>query len=85
MSDNIYLIIIVICVFILFRLECDYRYQDESFKHDSAKWWHIFNVVSCYDSRGGLTPVTVYRVHTLRLWSLMICQWSYVTQDDCCD
>ena len=47
-----------------------YTFHDKNFKHKTAKWWQVFNLVSCYDSRGGVTPVTVYKVYSFRLWNI---------------
>lgn len=47
-----------------------YKFYDSSYRYPAAKWWHILNVVSCYNSKGGLNPISIERVYCLRLWSL---------------
>ena len=45
-------------------------FHDKSFKHKSAKWWQVFNIVACFDFTGGLSGGgTLYKVYCLRLWS----------------
>jgi hypothetical protein len=79
--EHLHLIFAFACFLALIHMEMKYTYSDKSYKRPSAKWWHVFNIVSCYDARGGLTPLTVYRVHTLRLWNVGLTQWSYVTTE----
>ena len=58
-----------------------YYFHDKSFKHKSAKWWQVFNIVTCYDSAGGLSGGgTVYKVYCFRFYSIeltriAITQW----------
>jgi len=49
-----------------------YTFSDKSYVHASCKWWQVVNFVCVYDSRGGVQPITTYKVLCVRLWNLEV-------------
>lgn len=56
-----------------------HQFQDKSFKHKPPKWWQMFNIVNCLDFTGGLSGGgTLYKVYSLRLWSIEVKRFAIV-------
>ena len=48
-----------------------HNFHDKSYRHKKPKWWHVVNIVTCYDFSGGLSGGgIIYKVYCLRLWGV---------------